>query len=78
MLNKRCCGRGNTKSSVATFPLWSLQKQDSWVQRSENNIKDMTEVSIAFWLVHLKCGTLSKTRKIRFSVKVDFSSSLLM
>ena len=61
------------KSSVATFLLWSLQKQDGWVQRSENNIKDITEIYIASWLVHLKCGTLSKTTKIRFSVKVDFS-----
>ena len=43
------------------------------MERSENNIKDITEIYIASWLVHLKCGTLSKTTKIRFSVKVDFS-----
>ena len=36
------------KSSVAAFPLWFLQKQDSWLQRSENNIKDIIGISIAY------------------------------
>ena len=29
------------KSSIAAFPLWCLQKQDGWVQRSETNMKDI-------------------------------------
>ena len=27
------------KSSVAAFPLWSLQKQNSWVKRCDKNMK---------------------------------------
>ena len=34
------------KTSVATFSLWSLQKQNSWVQKSENNIKDIVGILI--------------------------------
>ena len=41
------------KSSIAAFPLWCLQKQDGWVQRSETNMKDIVGISIASWLVHL-------------------------
>ena len=25
------------KSSIAAFPSWSFQKQNSWIKRSENN-----------------------------------------
>ena len=46
------------KSSATTFPLWSLQKQNSWVKRSENNMKDIVGISIiAYWRFHLRCGT---------------------
>ena len=41
------------KSSVAALPLWCLQKQDGWVQRSKINMKDIIGISIASWLVHL-------------------------
>ena len=41
------------KNSVATFPLWSLQKQNGWVQRNENNMKNIMRISIAHWGVHL-------------------------
>ena len=61
------------KSSVATFPLWPLQKKNSWMKRSKNNKKDIVGISIiAYWHFHLRQGTLNKSRKIRFSVKVDF------
>ena len=29
------------KRSVASFTLWSLQKQNSWVEKRENNMKDI-------------------------------------
>ena len=35
------------KSSVDAFPLWSLQKQNGWVKKSENNVKDIIGISIA-------------------------------
>ena len=41
------------KSSVAAFPLWFLQEQDGWVQRSENNLKDITGISVAYLRIHL-------------------------
>ena len=53
ILDIRWDGRGNKKSSVAAFPLWFLQKQDGWVQRSENKIKDIIGFSIVYWRVHL-------------------------
>ena len=38
------------KTSVAAFSLWSLQKQNSWVQKSENNIKDIVGILIiVYW-----------------------------
>ena len=45
------------KSSVAVFPLWSLQKQNVWVKTSENNMKAIIGISVAYWLVHLRWGT---------------------
>ena len=41
------------KSSVAAFPLWPIQKQNGWVKRRENNMKDIIGISIIFWRVHL-------------------------
>ena len=35
------------KSSVDAFSFWSLQKQNGWVTRSENNMKDILGISIA-------------------------------
>ena len=38
------------KSSVTAFPLWSLQRQNSWVKRSGNNMKYTEGISIiASW-----------------------------
>ena len=36
------------KNSAAAFPLWSLQKQNDWVQRSENDMKNIMGISIAY------------------------------
>ena len=41
-------------SSVAVLPSWFLQKQNGWVKRSENNMKDVIGISIVYWLVHLR------------------------
>ena len=41
------------KNSVAAFLLWSFQKENGWVQRSENNMKNIMGISIAYWGVHL-------------------------
>ena len=60
------------KSSVAAFLLCSLHKQNGWAKRSENNMKNIIEILIAYWHVDLRCGTWNKTRKIRFSVQVNF------
>ena len=49
-------GRITQKSSVAVFPLQSFQKQNGWVKRSENNMKDIKGISIAYWSVHLRWG----------------------
>ena len=35
-------------------------------------MKDIKRISIAYWYVHLRWGAWSKTRKTRFSIKVDF------
>ena len=42
-------GRDNTKDSAAAFSLRSLQKQNGWVQRSKNNVKNIMGISIAYW-----------------------------
>ena len=42
------------KSSVAAFPLWSFQKQNGWVKRRGNNMKDIIEISIAYCYFHLR------------------------
>ena len=42
------------KSSVAAFALWSFHKQNDWVKRRKNNMKDVTGVYIAYWHFHLR------------------------
>ena len=37
-----------------------------------NNIKDIIGISIANWCVYIRWGTWNKTKKIGFSVKIDF------
>ena len=37
------------KSSVVAFLLWSFQKQNGLLKRSENNMKDIIGLSIAYW-----------------------------
>ena len=36
------------KSSVAAFPVWSLDKQNDWIKISENDMKDIIGISIAY------------------------------
>ena len=43
LLDIRCIG---ATSSVVAFPLWSLQKQNDWVKRIENNMKDIIGIPI--------------------------------
>ena len=42
------------KINVAAFPLWYLQKQNGWIKRRENNMKDIIGISIAYWRVYIK------------------------
>ena len=42
------------KSSVAAFLLCSLHKQNGWEKRSENDMKDIIEISIAYWHAYLR------------------------
>ena len=63
------------KSSVAAFPVWSLDKQNDWIKISENDMKDIIGISIAYLRVHLRWGTWNKKRKTRFSVKVEPTKS---
>ena len=42
------------KSSVAAFPLWSLQKQNDWLKRIENNMKDIIEIAVFYRRLHLR------------------------
>ena len=64
------------KSSVAAFSLWSLVKYNGWLKRSENNMKDIIGISIAYWHIHIRWEVWNKTRKIRFSVKRRFLAML--
>ena len=42
------------KSSVAAFPLWFLEKRNSWLKGSKNNMKDIVGISIiAYMRFHL-------------------------
>ena len=59
------------KSSVDAFPLWSLQKQNGWVKKSENNIKDTIGISIAC-CVFSTVGNYIKQGGSDFLVKADF------
>ena len=62
------------KSSVAVIPLWSPQKQNSWVKRTENNMKSIVGISvIVYWRFYLRWVTWNKSRKIKISVKVVFA-----
>ena len=45
------------KSSAAAFPLCSFQKQNGWLKRNENNMRDIIGISVAYWRVHLKKET---------------------
>ena len=54
------------KINVAAFPLRFLQKQNGWIKRRENNMKDIIRSSIAYWRVYIKWGTLNETRVIDF------------
>ena len=38
------------KSSVNASPSWAFQKQNGWVKRSENNIKGIIGIIIAYWV----------------------------
>ena len=40
-------------SSVAAFPLWSLQKENRWVKRKDSKMQDIIGISIAYWRIHL-------------------------
>ena len=40
-------------SSVAAFPLWSLQKENRWVKRKDSKLQDIIGISIAYWRIHL-------------------------
>ena len=53
MLDVKRDDRVNTKNSVAAFPLRYLQKQNGWVQRNENNLKNIMGISISYWGVQL-------------------------
>ena len=44
------------KSSLTAFLLQSHLKQNGWVKGSENNLKDIIGISIAYWRVHLSWG----------------------
>ena len=49
------------KSSVASFPLWSLQKQNSSV-KGENNMKNIVGISvITYWRFYLRWWTWYKS-----------------
>ena len=39
------------KSSVAAFPLWPF---NGWVKKSENSMKKIIGISVAYWRVHLR------------------------
>ena len=39
---------------VAEFALRYPQKQNGWVKRRKSNMKDITEVYIAYWRFHLR------------------------
>ena len=57
------------KTSVAAFSLWSLQKQNSWVQKSENNIKDIVGILIfVYWQYTREDLGIGKKRGIFFPV----------
>ena len=45
------------KSSVAAFLLRSLQKQNGWLKRIENNMKDIIGIAVVYWRLHLRRGT---------------------
>ena len=53
ILGVRSNSRNNAKGSAAAFPLLPLQNQTGLVKRSENNMKDIIGISIAYWHVHL-------------------------
>ena len=55
MIDISCDGWDNTEEQCTSHPLWSLQKQNSWVKRSENNMKDIIGISIIACL-HFRLG----------------------
>ena len=73
--NIRCDSRDNKKqqcSCISTATHSKIDWLEGWLKRSENNMKDIIGISVDHWRVHLRWGSWNNTRKIRFSVKVDF------
>ena len=54
LLDISCDGRDNTKEQCSCISLVIPLKQNGCVKRSENNMKDIIEISIAYWRVHLR------------------------
>ena len=73
MRNERCKCRNNTKQQCSCVPTLYSSKMNGWLKWGENNVKCINLQGFHCLLhVHLRWETSNKTRKIRFSVKVDF------
>ena len=48
----RCDRKDNTKRAMQLH--FHCEKQNGGVKRNENNMKDVIEISIAYWHVHLR------------------------
>ena len=72
IIDIRCDGKDNTKEQCSCISIVVFSKKNGWIKWRENSMKDIIEISNAYWRVHLGWGTWSKARKTKFSIKVDF------
>ena len=68
ILNIKCDSTDNRKEQRSCVVVPSK----GWVKRSDNYMKDIIGISIAYWRLHLRWGALNKTRKLTFSVTINF------
>ena len=67
----KCDVMYNAKEQCQCVSILIPLKTEWLSKRSGNNMKDILGINIAYWRVYVRWGTWNKTRKIRFSAKVD-------
>ena len=61
--NIRCDGKDKTKEQCVCISIVVPSKKNGLVKWHEKNVKDIVEISNAYWRVHLRWETWNKVKK---------------